>query len=319
MLVFVIAASAAAAIPSRLFLTTKDGTADRLPETLRRNVERNVELNRDLELTWYGDKECLSLLNSTYPEAAELFKVLRHGANKADLCRAAYLAEYGGFYLDTDVQMKVSLSSLVGPETEFLVMNDHSLTIDFHTTGMNWAILGTAPGSEVMKFVLAEMVHRVPDEEPAGENSWTTWGPRRLADAFRTVCGTVPHYQVRSDADVRCRVPSRFLYEENVKMLQNSFAARAAKDSGSRSSRPGSLRRSREDPAKQVILQALHRKRMNWEGLEYAIFTEGAGGNFQTARLVGYSRFDECNAWNCGSETVDTAVKWGDKPVPAGK
>ena len=28
-------------------------------------------------------------------------------------------------------------------------MNDHSLTIDFHTTGMNWAILGTAPGSEV--------------------------------------------------------------------------------------------------------------------------------------------------------------------------
>ena len=66
-----------------------------------------------------------------------------------------------------------------------------------------------------------------------------------------------------------------------------------------------------------VIKQALHRKRMNWEGLEYAIFAEGDRGKVE--KLVGYSRFDDCNAWNCGSETVDTAVKWGDKPVPADK
>merc|ERR1719465_39568 len=119
MLVFVIAAHVAAAvIPSRLFITTKDGTPDKLPESLRLNVERNVELNGDLELTWYGDTECLSLLNSSYPDAAELFQALRHGANKADLCRAAYLAQYGGFYLDTDVELKVPLSGLVGSETE---------------------------------------------------------------------------------------------------------------------------------------------------------------------------------------------------------
>jgi mannosyltransferase OCH1-like enzyme len=117
------AVSAAPAIPSQLFVTTKDGTPDRLPEALRRNVERNVELNKDLELTWYGDAECLSLLNSTYPDAAELFQSLRHGANKADLCRAAYLAKNGGFYLDTDVELKVPLSSLVGPETQFLTLN----------------------------------------------------------------------------------------------------------------------------------------------------------------------------------------------------
>lgn len=313
MLVFVIAATAAAAIPSRLFLTTKDGTPDRLPEALRRNVERNVKLNSDLELTWYGDKECLSLLNSTYPEAAELFLSLRHGANKADVCRAAYLAEYGGFYLDTDVELKVPLSGLAGPDTEFLSLNEHSVTLDFHEAGMNWAILGTAPNSSVMKFALDAMVENPPSDNPSGANTWTVWGPRRLADAFNTACSDVPHYQVRSDQDLKCKVPSRFLYEENIKKLTHEFAARAQKEGRG----AGFLRRSPGIAGMEVVREALHRKRMNWEGLEYAIFAEGDHGRVE--RLVGYSRFDECNAWNCGSETADTAVKWGDKPVPADK
>lgn len=317
MLVFVTAAAAAAAIPKRLFLTTKDGTPDSLPEALRRNVERNVELNGDLELTWYGDKECLSLLNSTSPDAAELFQALRHGANKADLCRAAYLLQYGGFYLDTDVELRVPLSGLVGADTQFLTLNEHSVTLDFHSTGMNWAILGTAPDSPVMKFALDAMVDQPPSDAPAGPDSWTVWGPRRLADAFNTVCSGVPHYQVRSDADIKCDVPSRFLYEENLKKLRNEFAARELRDRPGIIKTPGFLRRSREIPGMDTLKQALHRKRMNWEGLEYAIFAEGDRGKLQ--KLVGYSRFDDCNAWNCGSETAATAVKWGDKPVPADK
>jgi hypothetical protein len=301
--------------PSRLFLTTKDGTPDRLPEALRENVERNVQLNRDLDLIWYGDKQCLALLNSTYPDAAELFQSLRHGANKADLCRAGYLAQYGGFYLDTDVQLKVPLSGLVGNSTEFLTLNEHSITLDFHQTGMNWAILGTAPDSPIMKFALDAMVANPPDDSPAGPNSWTVWGPRRLADAYSSACGGMSHYQVRSDVDIKCKVPSRFLYEENLKKLVNEFAARAGKNV--KPGAPSFLRRSRAIPGMDVVRNALHRKRMNWEGLEYGIFAEGEHGHID--KLVGYSRFDDCNAWNCGSETVDTAVKWGDKPVPADK
>lgn len=315
MLVFVIAVAAAAAIPKRLFITTKDGTPDRLPDELRHNVERNVKLNGDLELTWYGDKECLSLLNSTYPEGATLFQALRHGANKADLCRAAYLAEYGGFYLDTDVELKVPLSQLVGADTEFLSLNEHSQTLDFHEAGMNWAILGTAQGSPVMKSALDAMVHDPPSDAPMGTNTWTTWGPCRLADAYNTVCSDVSHRQVRSDVDVGCKVPSRFLYEENIRRLSFEYADRA-RGQGSRL-RPSFLRRPEPIPGEKTLKQALHRKRMNWEGLEYGIFAEGKDGLLQS--LVAYSRFDECNAWNCGSETVETATKWGDKPVPQDK
>jgi hypothetical protein len=180
---------------------------------------------------------------------------------------------------------------------------------------MNWVILGTAPDSPVMKFALDAMVNNPPTDDPTGPNSWTIWGPRRLADAYGTVCSGVRHYQVRSDADVKCDVPSRFLYEENLKKLASEFRSRQQKDQPHRG--PGFLRSSRAIPGMDTIREALHRKRMNWEGLEYGIFAEGDHGRVQ--KLVGYSRFDECNAWNCGSETVDTAVKWGDKPVPADK
>merc|ERR1719235_2004729 len=50
------------------------------------------------------------------------------------------------------------------------------------------------------------------------------------------------------------------------------------------------------------------RKHMQWLGLEFAIFAENPRRDRARVplRLIAYSRFDECKAWNCGADALTT-------------
>jgi hypothetical protein len=279
-LVIVVNAVLHAAIPSRLFITSRDGTLDHLPAVLRKNVERTLHLNSDLELTFYDDAKCLALLQKDFPAAARLFPGM-WGPNKADICRAAFLYLNGGFYIDLDVQPMVTLRSMVGPETTLMTVFNPQPS--GYSTGVNWALLASSPGSEVLHATLEEMV-----ASPPGKH-WRKkeWGPRLFEQGFSKVCDDFG-VRVNSAADVSmCGMQARFYYEEDMMELANRLQGTETAE------------RSAEHNA--VLVRALQRKHNTWEGLHFAMFAEDLSG--KQTRLVAYSRYDDCLGWNCGANT----------------
>jgi hypothetical protein len=248
-----------------------------LPAELRRNVERTLRLNPGLNLAFFGDAECSSLLNATsWHRAAALFPTL-WGPNKADLCRTAYLLQHGGYYVDLDVQTMVPLTELAGRETAFLTVSGDASS---DTAGLNWAILGAVPGSSVLNATLERM-----SAQPPGPGiPPKLWGPLSLAQGFEDVCGPIAHPSSSKDMACWDGTAARLYYEENMKKLQMAEIEHSH-----------FLQRR----SVAILRNALQRKHMTWEGLEFGIFSETEAGGL--TKLIAYSRYDECSHWNCGA------------------
>jgi len=285
----------APAIPHRLFVTTKDGTPEKLPAALRANLERTLALNPELEVTWYDDGACVALLNATQPAAVALFPKL-WGPNKADLCRAAYLLEHGGFYVDVDVAMQVPFVELVGPETTFMTVKNPDYDESGYDTGLNWALIASAPGSAIFREVIRLMVASPPGRfgNCVREVCPEEWGPTTLDEAVQNLCPDGFPAPRTTDA-VACGERVRLYAEENMVHLMANMQADHL----------------RNDVLRRAVAG---RKHMQWLGLEFAIFAENPRLDRARVplRLIAYSRFDDCKAWNCGADALTTPA-----PTPA--
>merc|ERR1719487_1968232 len=124
---------------------------EEMPDGVIENIRNTQALSRGLKLRWFGDKACRQYIKDHYDdELLEMFDSQEEGMYRGDICRAAVMYNEGGFYLDVDVQMNVSLASIVDKDTTFA--SAFSLGGDIFN-----AIMASEPKSEIMAENLNEI------------------------------------------------------------------------------------------------------------------------------------------------------------------
>jgi len=138
-------------------------TSDELEElTLAANVQHSIDIHnrvssgegdRDPEVLFWTDKDCIESLLRTQPNLVPYFKNETEGMYKADICRGTALLEHGGFYLDVDVGIRHDLWRDLRPDTEFVTARVHHAS-NWVNKGFFQAILGASPQNPVLKRYL---------------------------------------------------------------------------------------------------------------------------------------------------------------------
>lgn len=139
-------------IPKQLIMTGKPDTLAEMPEDVKKNVANNLRLiSQDVKFRWFGDRACHQYIKDHYDaDLLHLFDTAYPGYYKGDICRAAILYQEGGFYLDVDLQLSVSLASLVDLNTTFA--SAYSINGDIFN-----AMIATVPKSNILRHTLNEM------------------------------------------------------------------------------------------------------------------------------------------------------------------
>ncbi|KAL3935687.1 MAG: hypothetical protein SGBAC_008841 [Bacillariaceae sp.] len=146
-------------IPQHLIFTySKNLLQVKIPNHLHENVMKTIKTyadawgignNSKVEVLFYTDKECLELLKQVEPKYLPIFQTESFPAYRGDICRAAALYVYGGYYLDVDIQPLKPLDPLPG--------------VDFITAKMKTgiffqAIIAATPRHPVLKAALESML-----------------------------------------------------------------------------------------------------------------------------------------------------------------
>mmetsp|Transcript_11276 Transcript_11276/g.39985 ORF Transcript_11276/g.39985 Transcript_11276/m.39985 type:complete len:427 (-) Transcript_11276:559-1839(-) len=164
-----------AAIPRQLVMMHRYESVDELPTGLQENIQRLRDMNPELKFQWFGDVACKEYIHTHYD--AELVGFYEHepeGSFRGDICRAAVLLREGGFYIDTDMQLAISVRDMVDATTTFMSV--------WCEAGVLNALLGSSAGNEVIRQSLAAIRrwYRQPTEERRG-----IMGPRTYASGLQ--------------------------------------------------------------------------------------------------------------------------------------
>lgn len=79
-----------------------------------------LQLNPDFELTVHNDSDCDAFMRSLQGNVHAAYLRVPHPSIRADLWRVAYLREYGGVYVDADVEPVARLRTIVRPDDIFV-------------------------------------------------------------------------------------------------------------------------------------------------------------------------------------------------------
>jgi len=147
-------------IPRRLIFTyPKNLLYKTTPKHLHSNVMGSIKLYADawgidkitnMDVLFYNDKDCINLIKQLEPRFVKIFWTENYGAYRGDMCRIAALYQYGGYYLDVDIQPLQALDPPPG--------------VDFITARMDnghffQAIMAVTPRHPILKATLESMLN----------------------------------------------------------------------------------------------------------------------------------------------------------------
>lgn len=249
-------------IPAQLVLTARQASLDHMSKHVQDNIRRTLKLSPELRLRWFSDVDCLIYIHTHYDaELAQYYIQERKGMYRGDMCRAAVLAKEGGFYTDLDVQMKVSLTSLVAYDTTFMSAHAAEGSI------LN-AIMASKPGSNIMLESIEVMRRKYRNHE-----SVEFLGPNSLLEVFTQFAkGNC------SNLGLPTASPAWRCGSEVVRMYQEMRFECWGKNA----------RSDEICPSKRLTATFLY------DGANYGLFD-------WNGKIVGWSRFDDCVENGCGA------------------
>lgn len=83
-------------------------------------------MNSDWEYKFWTDEDNEKLVRDDYPMFWEIFRGVKKGVVKSDLCRLLYLHKYGGVYADMDFICLKDMTPLLGPLGDCIVLGKHN-------------------------------------------------------------------------------------------------------------------------------------------------------------------------------------------------
>lgn len=94
---------------------------NKVPFFMYNSIKTWAEKNPEYDYYFFDDIKCEEFIKDNYEETYLLcWKMLKVGAAKADLFRWLFLKKNGGFYLDIDTTSKVSISSFINENVDFV-------------------------------------------------------------------------------------------------------------------------------------------------------------------------------------------------------
>jgi len=277
-------------IPRQLVLTSKQASLAELPEAVRQNVKHMLALSPGIRLRWLGDADCEAYIRHHFDEElVRIFEDEARGSFRGDICRACVLSREGGFYVDLDVELRVSLDEFVDVNTTFVSAYTEDQAV------LN-ALLAAAPRSPVMLEVIKQIRSwyrlEVPHEDQGTTSEWL--GPVTMLRALRTVverdCKGEPLHP-EATLQWTCGPHVIRLYEEHE--LDCSPPGDDFPGDGDPSA--GRPRFNEECPEK--------RARSEFMGVRFGIFTPEP-----QRRLVAWPRFASCSEWGCNAGGWDEGL-----------
>lgn len=257
-----------AQIPAILLLTAKSSEKD-LPHGVLENLKRTRALNPELKEKWLTDADCPAFIRKHVDqELAVMFDTEPRGSYRGDICRAAALWVYGGFYIDLDVQLFLPLARLIDNSTTFMsaVTSDGSV--------LN-AIIAAVPRSTVMKEVLQQL------------KAWYRGdAPRRDAQTGSEWMGPITMFRAISEITKRqCKDEYALMHHQNV--LQWKCGQEMLRFYQERELNCYGPPRA-ECP--------VERRNSEFMGVHFGLFEPG-----HISKIVAWPRYSSCKDWGCGS------------------
>ncbi|KAL3928705.1 MAG: hypothetical protein SGBAC_012531 [Bacillariaceae sp.] len=115
-------------IPRRLIFTYHTNLFDCIfPRHLYDNVQHTIQRYADLwgienksnvDVLFFDDDDCAQVIAVSEPRLLPIFWAETNGAYRADICRIAALYQYGGYYLDVDIEVIQTLDP--SPDVDFI-------------------------------------------------------------------------------------------------------------------------------------------------------------------------------------------------------
>ena len=87
-----------------------------------RDAPQQQQQQPNMQVVFLDDVDCLYHIESTAPFLKQLFLQETDGSYKSDICRAAFLVRYGGYYFDVDMQ--VVQPFVAPPGVQFVTVKD---------------------------------------------------------------------------------------------------------------------------------------------------------------------------------------------------
>lgn len=133
-----------------------------LPDVYKEAMAKNKASNPDFTVIYADDLLVCDLLRSKfYPCLLALYQANKIPASRSDIARLALLYEYGGFYLDTAMELNGSLNALIDPQTEIILLQRTDMPKyqecpeKAHVAN---GIIGAAPKSEFINWCLFKIM-----------------------------------------------------------------------------------------------------------------------------------------------------------------
>ena len=180
--------------------------------TLSEKIGDCVKRNSNYEYYFFDDDDSRKFIAENFSvDVLITFDNLIPGAYKADLFRYCYLFIHGGFYVDINKTLEVTLDEIIDQNYDY----DFISVIDRYndknkTFGIFQAIIASTPNSELMKSCIERIVYNVKNNF-YGINALHPTGPILLGYEFKKVYGFNP-----TDPGIYSN------YNSVIKLLKNS-------------------------------------------------------------------------------------------------
>ena len=191
-------------IPRNIIQTYKNNTVH---ESIHDNTMSFLEKNRDYNYYLITDEIGVQLIVDHFDKRTlDAYNKLNLGAAKGDFLRYIAMYIYGGMYIDLDATIKSSLSTLIDPNVEHLVIVDTNFNLE------QW-IFGFSEKNIIVLKLIQEMVKRIHNNE---RNIFIATGPTLFTDVFINMINNSNYYNTYRTLNSRRR---NKIIGENVKFM----------------------------------------------------------------------------------------------------
>jgi hypothetical protein len=187
-------------IPRRIIQT---GPSTDLPLLHRAFVANIKLLNPEFEYLFFDDDDVLEFFDREFPQYRLIFDSFRFPIQRFDFFRYLAVYRYGGFYLDLDVLLASSLSSLIDHDCVFPFEDLSISRLLRRHYGMDWTIgnfaFGAAPEHPFLWAVIQNCIRA--KEQPRWGEPGLQGIPRFFRDDFFVLNTTGPWLLSRTLAE----------------------------------------------------------------------------------------------------------------------
>ncbi len=152
-----------------------------IPEKYVKYVEQLKTIHKDWKYTLWSDEDNTLLIKQHYPDFFEAYAKIQLPIVKADFARYAFIHQFGGYYLDLDLEIIKKIDTLHDVNINLLLTEEHPEHAQHHGVDLiitNW-FFGAQKGHPFLYHLMEEII-----KSDLNENVLEQSGPLLVTNIF---------------------------------------------------------------------------------------------------------------------------------------